>query len=58
MKQQFVASIIELCHSEGIGVIGEGVETANEAAVLGSLGCDYLQGYHLARPGPPFPVVQ
>lgn len=58
MKQQFVASIIDLCHSQGIGVIGEGVETAAEAQVLRSLGCDYLQGYHLARPGLPFPEVQ
>lgn len=57
MKQQFVASIIDLCHSQKIGVIGEGVETASEAQTLRSLGCDYLQGYHLARPGPPFPEV-
>jgi EAL domain-containing protein (putative c-di-GMP-specific phosphodiesterase class I) len=57
MKQQFVGSIIALCHSQGIGVIGEGVETAREAEVLESLGCDYLQGYYLARPGPPFPAV-
>jgi len=57
MKQQFIASILSLCHEEGIGVIGEGVETAREAETLVRLGVDYLQGYLLARPGPPFPTV-
>ena len=35
-------------------MIGEGVETEAEAQVLFDLGCDLLQGYVIARPGPPF----
>jgi EAL domain-containing protein (putative c-di-GMP-specific phosphodiesterase class I) len=57
VKQQFVASIIQLCRDQGIKVIGEGVETAEEARVLVELDCDLLQGYFIARPGPPFPSI-
>ena len=45
-----VRSIIDLGHSLGLRVVGEGVETAESMAALASLGCDYAQGYHLARP--------
>jgi EAL domain-containing protein (putative c-di-GMP-specific phosphodiesterase class I) len=54
MKQRLVRSIIELCREHGTGVVGEGVETEAEAKVLVELGCDYLQGYLLAKPAPPF----
>jgi len=57
LKQQFVASIIQLCREQGIKVIGEGVETAGEAKTLVDLNCDLLQGFLFARPGPPFPSV-
>jgi EAL domain-containing protein (putative c-di-GMP-specific phosphodiesterase class I) len=45
---------VSLCRESGVRVIGEGVETQPEAEVLTDLGCDYLQGYLIARPGPPF----
>lgn len=54
VKQRLVASIIELCRDSGVRVIGEGVETDGEAEILRHLGCDYLQGYLIARPGPAF----
>jgi EAL domain-containing protein (putative c-di-GMP-specific phosphodiesterase class I) len=56
-KQAFIASIVGLCHEQGIGVIGEGVETAGEEQTLIGLGCDFLQGYHIARPAPPWAEV-
>lgn len=56
MKQELVASIIKLCRDQSILVIGEGVETEAEAEYLISVGCDLLQGYLIARPGPPFVV--
>jgi EAL domain-containing protein (putative c-di-GMP-specific phosphodiesterase class I) len=34
----------------GMRVIPEGVETAGQLARLTELGCDYAQGFHLARP--------
>jgi len=54
VKQRLVSSIIELCRDSGVRVIGEGVETEGEAQILRHLGCDYLQGYLIARPGPAF----
>jgi EAL domain-containing protein (putative c-di-GMP-specific phosphodiesterase class I) len=54
MKQRLVRSVTELCKQQGIKLIGEGVETDAEAKVLVDLGCDYLQGYLIAKPAPPF----
>jgi EAL domain-containing protein (putative c-di-GMP-specific phosphodiesterase class I) len=54
VKQRLVSSVVSLCRESGVRVIGEGVETKAEAEVLTDLGCDYLQGYLIARPGPPF----
>jgi EAL domain-containing protein (putative c-di-GMP-specific phosphodiesterase class I) len=54
MKQRLVRSITQLCRDKHVMVIGEGVETAAEAKALTELGCDLLQGYFIARPGPPF----
>lgn len=53
-KQQLVRQINQLCRDHGTQVVGEGVETEAEAAVLVELGCDYLQGYLIARPALPF----
>jgi EAL domain-containing protein (putative c-di-GMP-specific phosphodiesterase class I) len=33
------------------------VETLDERDALIACGCDLLQGYLFARPGPPFPAV-
>lgn len=54
LKQRLIRSVTQLCHEQGIHVIGEGVETEAEAEVLVDLGCELLQGYVFARPGPPF----
>jgi hypothetical protein len=34
----------------GLAVVAEGAETAEEWALLVELGCDYVQGYFVARP--------
>ncbi|MFT3699831.1 MAG: EAL domain-containing protein [Kofleriaceae bacterium] len=54
MKQRLVKSVTELCREQGTKIIGEGVETEAEARVLVDLGCDYLQGYLIAKPALPF----
>lgn len=58
MKRELVASITKLCRDQNIRVIGEGVETEAECEVIVEAGCDLLQGYHIARPGPPFVDVE
>lgn len=43
-------AIIVMAHELGIKVIAEGVETAQQRELLSAAGCDYAQGYLLARP--------
>jgi EAL domain-containing protein (putative c-di-GMP-specific phosphodiesterase class I) len=45
-------SLVEFGHSCGAAVVAEGVETAEDAAVLLEAGVDYGQGWHFGRPGP------
>ncbi len=33
-------------------IVAEGVETLEQATLLGGLGCDYLQGYYFSKPVP------
>lgn len=48
-----VRAIVELAHSLKMQVIAEGVETADQLAVLRNLGCDLVQGYLISRPVDP-----
>ena len=47
-----VKSTVDLAHGLGMKVVAEGVETAEAIALLTGMGCDYAQGYHVARPMP------
>ncbi len=47
-----VASIIELARSLRLEVVAEGVETAEQRAVLGELACSHAQGFLFGRPQP------
>jgi EAL domain-containing protein (putative c-di-GMP-specific phosphodiesterase class I) len=40
-----VSSVINLAHSLGLLVVGEGVETADQLHALRGMGCDLGQGY-------------
>lgn len=43
-------SIIALAHELGKEVVAEGVETAEDAAYLRSIGCEYGQGFYYGEP--------
>lgn len=45
-----VGAIVSLAGALGFDVVAEGVETPEQLAALRVLGCDYAQGYLLARP--------
>ena len=47
-----VRSTIELAHNLGPQLVAEGVEDQETLELLAALGCDLVQGYHLARPMP------
>jgi EAL domain-containing protein (putative c-di-GMP-specific phosphodiesterase class I) len=47
-----VEAVISLAHSLGLEVTGEGVESTEQLELLRRMGCDFAQGYHLARPLP------
>jgi diguanylate cyclase (GGDEF)-like protein len=51
-----VQSVISLARGLGLTVIGEGVETAEQAVTLKQLGCHLAQGYYYARPLAPAQV--
>jgi EAL domain-containing protein (putative c-di-GMP-specific phosphodiesterase class I) len=47
-----LTAIVSLGHSLGLTVVAEGVETAEQLAVLQDTGCDLVQGFHFAPPHP------
>ena len=47
-----VRAIIGMADGLGVPAVAEGVEDADHATVLRSLGCTYGQGYHYGRPVP------
>lgn len=49
-RQDLVLGMIQYCHSKGIEVIAEGVETKEELVKIMDLGVDYVQGYYFSRP--------
>jgi len=53
-KSKVVRSMIDLAQDMGMLVVGEGIETKEEAEALIALNCNFLQGFYYARPAPPF----
>jgi len=49
-NSEIVRTIIGLARSLDMGVVAEGVERADQAAILRSLGCERVQGYFYSQP--------
>ncbi len=47
-----VRATIDLAHNLGLVVVGEGVEGVPQMRALEALGCDFAQGFHIAKPMP------
>ena len=56
-RRSLVRAIIDMGHSLGVSVVGEGVETSEHAFWLNALNCDRLQGFALAVPMPPAELI-
>ncbi|MGE8050153.1 EAL domain-containing protein [Pseudomonas kurunegalensis] len=50
LKREFVGSILQIARASKAQVIAEGIELAEELAVLREMGVDLVQGYLLGRP--------
>ncbi|MFT3732312.1 MAG: EAL domain-containing protein [Hyphomicrobium sp.] len=51
-------SMVALAHELSMTIAAEGVERADEAAFLRSIGCEFAQGYHFGEPIPEKAVSQ
>lgn len=49
---EVLQTVISLAKNLKMRVIAEGIETGPQLAVLQNLGCDYGQGYYMAKPKP------
>jgi diguanylate cyclase (GGDEF)-like protein len=47
-----VQGLVNLGHSLDLSVVGEGVETAEQARALRAIGCESVQGFLYGHPGP------
>ena len=54
---RLVKHIVEYARGEGILVVAEGVERAEELAAVEELGVHLAQGYYFAKPGPGFATL-
>lgn len=51
-SEKIVITIIQLSHALGLNIVAEGIETQAMFDRLAMLGCQYGQGYLIARPSP------
>lgn len=49
---RLASALIAMAHRLEVGIVAEGVETAEQAVFLKDHGCDECQGYYLGRPMP------
>jgi diguanylate cyclase (GGDEF)-like protein/PAS domain S-box-containing protein len=53
-----VEGVVRLAHSLGLQAVAEGVETAEQVAMLRGFSCQIGQGYHFARPAEPDEIAR
>lgn len=51
-NQALTAGIVEMAHRLGMKVVAEGIERQEEYQMAQELGCDFAQGYLIAKPMP------
>lgn len=49
-SRQILLGLINLCHAAGALCVAEHIETEEQLTLVKAMGCDLVQGFHLARP--------
>lgn len=57
-NRKLVHAMINLAHNLNLDVVAEGVETAEQLALLRDFGCDQAQGYLISKPLPLAELVE
>ncbi len=57
-RRALIAAMVDFAGGICCRIVAEGVESAEEAAVLRELGVDYAQGWHYSKPMPPVAAQQ
>ncbi len=57
IKRAMMETFVDFCSKINSQIIAEGIETKEELEVLSNSGCDYGQGFLLARPGVMVPEI-
>ncbi len=52
--QRIIRAMIELGHNLGMKIVVEGIESKEMVDLIGSYGCDYMQGYYFSKPLPAY----
>ncbi len=50
--ESIVKAAVDLAHNLGLKIVAEGVEDEKTLNILSKMGCDYAQGYYMAKPMP------
>jgi len=50
--ESIVKAAVDLGHTLDLKIVAEGVEDEKTLDILSEMGCDYAQGYHMAKPMP------
>jgi diguanylate cyclase (GGDEF)-like protein len=56
--QKIVKTVIELAHNFGLKVVAEGIENEATLMLLKEWGCEWAQGYYIAKPAPIEPFLE
>ena len=51
--ESIIKATLAMCHSLGLEVVAEGVETTEQLSFLTDNGCQVIQGYYYSKPLPP-----
>jgi diguanylate cyclase (GGDEF)-like protein len=58
IKREMIRSLLKFAQTIDAVIVAEGIESSADLRCLRTLGVRYGQGYHLARPGRPFPKLR